>query len=440
MKSGLDNIPVNGTIDIVLATGYNFTHDLGGSMKRRYLGINGLGRIGKLVLWHQMIENHFDGFVISIGRKAGNSIHDIIDFIVNDSTYGALERFMFGYSGKTLDIEIVDEENYEIRINQFDIKFLTKNRNPKDIEWGKHNVEIVVDCTGVFLDPALDADAPKGSVRGHLEAGAKKVIVSAPFKMKGQELEMPEDATMLVYGINHDKFDPEKHHVISAARCTTPALSHMMKPLIDKIGISRILTASMSTIHASTNNQNLLDAMPGNGDKDLRKNRSALNNIILTSTGAAKALEFILPEIKKIGFMADSVRIPTSTVSLVALNLTFRTKLEDSGEPVINDEYINEIYKLASQNGQKGYLVYSDKQNVSSDLRGFKASAVIEGVETATKTGFLPLPSQLIHNIGAQGELNIPVTHAKIFGWYDNEFGSYVNSLSNILIHIDKSL
>ncbi len=409
-------------------------------MKKKYLGINGLGRIGKLVLWHQMIENHFDGFVISIGRKAGNSLHDIIDFIVNDSTYGSLERFMFGYSGKTLDIEIVNEANYEIKINQMDIIFLTSHRNPKEIEWAKHSVEIVVDCTGVFLDPALDADVPKGSVRGHLAAGAKKVVVSAPFKIKGQELEMPEDSTMLVYGINHENFDSEKHHVISAASCTTTALSHMMKPLIDKIGISRILTASMSTIHASTNNQNLLDAMPGNGDLDLRKNRSALNNIILTSTGAAKALEFILPEIKKIGFMADSVRIPTSTVSLVALNLTFRTKLEDSGEPVINKEYINEIYKLASQNGQNGYLVYSDKQNVSSDLRGFKASAVIEGVETATQTGFLPLPSQLIHNIGAQGELNIPVTHAKIFGWYDNEFGSYVNSLSNILIHIDKSM
>jgi len=146
-----------------------------------------------------------------------------------------------------------------------------------------------------------------------------------------------------------------------------------------------------------------------------------------------------LPEIKTIGFMADSVRIPTSTVSLVTLNLTFRTKLEDSGEPTINETYINEIYKQAAQNGQKGYLVFSDKQNVSADLRGFKASAVIEGVETATETGYLPLPSQWIHNMGAQGELQLPVTHAKIFGWYDNEFGSYVNSLSNILIHIDKA-
>lgn len=408
-------------------------------MQRKILGINGLGRIGKLVLWHQMIENHFDGFVVSIGRKAGTSLQDLIDFIINDSTYGGLERFMYGYSGKTLEIKIVDEAAYEIRIDKYSIKFLIQNRNPKEIGWDKYGVELVVDCTGVFLDPSADADAPKGSVRGHLTSGAKKVVVSAPFKIKGKALELPEDATMLVYGINHENFDPQKHDVISAASCTTTALSHMMKPLIDKVGISRILTASMSTIHAATNNQNLLDAMPGAGDKDLRKNRSALNNIILTSTGAAKALEFILPEIKSIGFMADSVRIPTSTVSLVTLNLTFRTKLEDSGEPVINETYINDIYKEAAMNGQKGFLVYSDKQNVSSDMRGFRASAIIEGVETATQTGYLPLPTQLIHNMGAQGELNLPVIHAKIFGWYDNEFGSYVNSLSNILIHIDKT-
>lgn len=406
-------------------------------MHNKYLGINGLGRIGKLVLWNQLIENHFDGYIISLGRTAGKSLQDMIDFILNDSTYGHLERFMYGYSGQSLNVEILNEENFEIKIAGAYIKFLTTDRNPKDIKWSDNNVDIVVDCTGVFLDPTADPEQGRGSVKGHLMAGAKKVVVSAPFKIKGKDLELPEDATMLVYGINHENYDASKHDIISAASCTTTALSHMMKPLLDHIDTSRILTASMSTIHAATNNQNLLDALPGQGAGDLRKNRSALNNIILTSTGAAKALEFILPEIKSIGFMADSVRIPTNTVSLVALNLTFRSQLESSGEPVLNKEFINDIYKKAALNGQKGYLVFSDKQNVSSDLRGFKASAVIEGVETATKTGFLPLPSQMIHDMGAQGELKLPVTHAKIFGWYDNEFGSYVNSLSNIIIHID---
>ncbi len=409
-------------------------------MQKKYLGINGLGRIGKLVLWNQLIEKHFNGYVISLGRTAGTNINDLIDFITNDSTYGGLDRFMYGYSAKNFEVKVLNEENFEISIDGTYIKFLITDRNPKDIKWEENNVDVVVDCTGVFLDPTTQADAPRGGVRGHLEGGAKKVIVSAPFKIKGKELQLPEDSTMIVYGINHETYDTNKHNIVSAASCTTTALSHMMKPLLDNIDTSRILTASMSTIHAATNNQKILDALPAQGASDLRKNRSALNNIILTSTGAAKALEFILPEIKSIGFMADSVRIPTNTVSLVALNLTFRSKLESSGEPRLTSNFINDIYKKASLNGQSGFLVYSDKQNVSSDVRGFKASAVIEGVETATKTGFLPLPESLIHDMGAAGELQLPVTHAKIFGWYDNEFGSYVNSLSNIIIHMEKEL
>jgi len=406
---------------------------------KKYLGINGLGRIGKLVLWNQMIEKHFDGFVVSLGRTAGQSPQDLLNFILSDSTYGSLDRFMYGYSGKTLNAKILDESKIEFEIDGMPIIILTEERNPKSINWAEHGVDIVVDCTGVFLDPTMDKDASRGSVRGHLET-AKKVVVSAPFKIKGKELKLPDDATMLVYGINHENYDSQKHHIVSAASCTTTALSHMMKPLLDHIETSRILTASMSTIHAATNNQNLLDALPAQGASDLRKTRSALNNIILTSTGAAKALEFILPEIKSIGFMADSVRIPTNTVSLVTLNLTFRSKLESSGEPKLTKDYINDIYKKAAQNGQKGYLVFSEEQNVSSDLRGFKASAVIEGSETATKTGLLPLPSQFVYEMGAAGDIQLPVTHAKIFGWYDNEFGSYVNSLSNIIIHIDQSL
>lgn len=408
--------------------------------QNKYLGINGLGRIGKLVLWNQLIEKHFDGYVVSIGRTAGKDINDLIDFILNDSTYGSLDRFMYGYSGKDFEVKIINKENFEISIDGSYIKFLTTDRNPRDIKWSENNVDVVVDCTGVFLDPVESSDGKRGSVRGHLDGGAKKVIVSAPFKIKGKDLHLPEDSTMLVYGINHETYDKEKHNIISAASCTTTALSHMMKPLLDNIETSRILTASMSTIHAATNNQKILDALPAQDAGDLRKNRSALNNIILTSTGAAKALEFILPEIKSIGFMADSVRIPTNTVSLVALNLTFRSQLESSGEPKLTKDFINDIYKKSALNGQKGFLVYSDKQNVSSDLRGFKASAVIEGIETATKTGFLPLPKQIIHDMGAAGELQLPVTHAKIFGWYDNEFGSYVNSLSNIIIHVEKEI
>jgi glyceraldehyde 3-phosphate dehydrogenase len=406
----------------------------------KYLGINGLGRIGKLVLWNQLILKHFDGLVVSIGRTAGQSLEDLLDFILTDSTYGSLERFMYGYAGKDFKVEILDEEKGEVRIDGMYIKFLTKDRNPKNIGWGKYGVEIVVDCTGQFLDPKAPADNLKGSLRGHLESGAKKVIVSAPFKIPGEKLVMPQDATMLVYGINHKDYDSDKHQIVSGASCTTTALAHMMKPLLDRISPSRFLTASMSTIHAATNNQKLLDALPKQNAKDLRRNRSVFNNIILTSTGAAKALEFVMPEIQNIGFMADSVRVPTNTVSLVSLNLTFRSKLEASGEPTLTSEFINNIYREASENGQKSFLHFAEKQTVSMDVRGFKASAVIEGCETSTKTGFLSLPNSMIHNMGVVGEVKVPVTHAKIFGWYDNEFGSYVNSLSNIILHVDECL
>jgi glyceraldehyde 3-phosphate dehydrogenase len=394
-------------------------------MNKRYLGINGFGRIGKLLLWNQLIEKHFDGVVISLGRTVGTDIDDLIQSIVTDSTYGQLDKFLYGYLGKNLDVTVIDEENYEISIDGMYIKFLVKERNPKNINWDDHGVEIVCDCTGVFLNPH-EFETPKGTLRGHLEGGAKKVILSAPFKLKHPML--PEDAAMIVYGINHHTYDTNKHYIVSAASCTTTALSHMMKPLIDKIGASRILTASMSTIHAATNTQSILDALPSSGEKDLRKNRSSLNNIVITSTGAAKALKYVIPEIKDIGFMADSIRIPTNTVSLVTLNLTFKTDADN--EDSIDKDFINNIYKDCSENDQKDFLFFCEKQNVSSDLRGFKGSAVIEGFETTTATEYIK---------DSNGE-DIPVTHVKIFGWYDNEFGSYVNSLSNIIMHMDKEL
>ncbi len=406
----------------------------------KILGINGFGRIGKLVLWNQLIDKHFDGVVVSLGRNVGKSLDDLIDFILSDSTYGALDRFMYGYSNNNFEVKILDREKNEISIDGIFIKFLVTDRNPKDIKWKDNNVDIVVDCTGVFIDPKEDNMNKKGSVRGHLEAGAKKVVVSAPFKIKGEELVLPKDATMIVYGVNHETYEPANHHIISAASCTTTALSHMMKPLLDNIDTKRVLTASMSTIHAATNNQNILDAVPDENASDLRKNRSAFNNIILTSTGAAKALEFVMPGIKSIGFMADSVRIPTNTVSLVTLNLTFRSKIESSGEPRLTSEFINSIYKKASENEQKNYLYYTDKQTVSSDVRGFRASAVIEGFETRTKTGFLSLSKEVLFDMPLGGDVELPVTHAKIFGWYDNEFGSYVYSLFNTVKHIDQSL
>ncbi len=410
------------------------------SMKN-LLGINSLGRIGKLTVWYHVHKKYFDGLVVNTGREVGNSLEDICQTLEYDSTYGSLNKMLFGLSGKD-GIKIVDSKQKLLDVYGMPVKILTDARNPKDIQWRAEGVRIVVDATGAFNDPTIPADGGSGSLRGHLEAGAQKVINSAPFKIKDKSRKMPEDAGMFVYGINHSEFDPAVHHLISAASCTTTGLAHMIKPLMETRETTQILTASMSTIHAATNTQSVLDSVAKAGAKDLRKNRMVLNNIILSSTGAANALEKVMPEIQRIGFMADSVRIPTSTVSLINLNITLHSPLNEKGDPILTRDFINNIYKKAQEGPQKDLLIYSEKQNVSSDLIGKFAAVVIEGHENHTRTGFVTLPVELLRSHGIQTDepIEIPVTHVKLFGWYDNEFGSYTYCLGELTIYIDKLL
>ncbi|MEA4872401.1 MAG: hypothetical protein VB076_06280, partial [Synergistaceae bacterium] len=303
-------------------------------------------------------------------------------------------------------------------------------------------VRLVIDCTGAFLDPTQPASCPKGSLRGHLEAGAEKVILSAPFKIADASRSLPNDSATFVYGINHSAYNPLNHNIISAASCTTTGLAHMIKPLVDTKETSQIITASMTTVHASTNNQSILDMPPKAGTKDLRRNRSVFNNLIPTSTGAAIALEEIIPEIKQVGFMADSIRVPISTVSLISLNLTFHTIFDKSGSPIITRDFINGIYRKAAAGAQKNLLIFSEQQSVSSDLLGCRAAVIIEGLESHTRTGYLPLSTEMLscHDMKATGDMKIPVTHVKVFGWYDNEFGCYVNCMGKLAKYIDKNL
>ena len=416
---------------------------MGASVKsKKLLGINGLGRIGKLTLWNFLYRRHFNGMVINMGREVGKSVDDLVQVIETDSTYGTLGHFLYGYTRKP-EVRVLEEgTDLLLEIDGMTVKLLREARNPKDIAWRREGVRLVIDTTGQFADPAQPADCKGGSLRGHLEGGAEKVINSAPFKIKDKALKMPDDSSCLIYGINHMEFDPLRHHLISAASCTTTGLAHMIKPLLETAETSRILTASMSTIHAATNTQNVLDAVPKAAATDLRKNRSVMNNIILSTTGSAKALEEVLPEIKQVGFMADSVRVPTNTVSLIILNVTFHTPLDKAGQPVITRELLNNIYKRAAEGSQKDLLVYSDRQNVSADLIGVRAAVVIEGHENHTRTGFVALPPETLLSAGIKAEkaVEIPVTHAKLFGWYDNEFGSYVNCMGELAIYIDKSM
>jgi len=402
------------------------------------LGINGLGRIGKLTLWHEAGNQRFERLVVNTGRPVGKGIDAIVRYLSSDSTYGSLGRFLFGRNGPWRCIEILDAEQQLLSINGVEIKLLTEHRNPKDIGWADHGVKIVVDTTGGFRDPTLPAAHPGGSLQGHLEAGAQLVLVSAAFKMKDPSARFPDDAGMMIYGINHDSFDPRRHCIISAASCTTTALAHMMLPLLDHELTHTMLTASMSTVHASTNSQSVLDSVPKAGAGDLRKNRSIFNNIILTSTNAAAALEHVMPEIATIGFLADSVRVPLNTTSLIILNCTFQSKLDEYGNALINRQSVNSIFAEYAKAPDSGVL-FTEEQSVSSDMIGEPYGVIIEGSETHARTGFTRV------NLAELGlkelepehrEVEVPVTHLKLFGWYDNEFGSYTRRLSNLCHYI----
>jgi glyceraldehyde 3-phosphate dehydrogenase len=344
-------------------------------------------------------------------------------------------------------IRIVDEKRGALLIDGIPVTILREARNPADIRWRDHGVDVVVECTGKFQDPTIAPDDKNGSITGHLAGGAKVVINSSPFKIKNQALPMPDEAITLIYGINHTAFDYKKHRVVSAASCTTTGLAHMIKPLLEDQATSKILTASMSTVHAVTNSQSILDKTPKAGEKDLRKNRSTLNNIILTSTNAAEALSQVIPEVKNIGFMADSIRVPTNTESLIVLNATFQSRANKDGAiaPLSRDR-LNDIYKKAATDPEH-LVVYSEEQNVSTDLIGMDAAIVIEGQFNHTRTAFIDvdlsnvpdLPEAFLKTL-SRSTMRIPVVHAKIFGWYDNEYGSYTNRLGDLTAYIHQSL
>ena len=201
----------------------------------------------------------------------------------------------------------------------------------------------------------------------------------------------------------------------------------------------------MATVHAATGSQQVLDRLPKTGVNDLRKNRSIMNNIILTTTGAAEALRLVIPEMEEIGFIAESVRIPTSTGSLIILVLNLQEEL--SGDH-IGRELLNSVYSQAAMDDPNTYLHYTEEQNVSGDIVGHpRAAAVIEGHETHTRTAELTIDLEQVKGIDStlisslsESVLRIPVTQAVIYGWYDNEMGSYVNILGDRTVTIAEDM
>jgi len=404
------------------------------------LGVNGFGRIGKLSVWHHVARKFFDEIVVNIGRQAGSSLADIAHYTERDSTYGWLHGYLYGHQGQPV-ISDLNETDGSMMIDGIRVRFLRSQRDPADIGWDRHDVRLVVDTSGQFLDPNLGLDKPQGTIRGHLAAGADKVIISAPFKTKDNRAPTPDDAVTTVMGINANDYDPRRHTIISNASCTTTCLAHMMKPLIDAFGPKKIMSASMATVHAATGSQQVLDRLPQSGKTDLRKNRSIMNNIILTTTGAARALRLVIPEMEEIPFIAESVRVPTSAGSLIILVINLQ---EEPGGEYIRREMINDIYRQAADNSPQGYLFYTEKQNVSGDIIGMpRVAATIEGFETHSRTAEATIDLTKIPGLQVDllsdpdgAVVRIPVTQAVIYGWYDNEMGSYVNMLGDRTVSI----
>jgi glyceraldehyde 3-phosphate dehydrogenase len=413
-------------------------------MKGGKLGINGLGRIGKLSIWQHVGRKSFPGIVVNVGRQVGTSLVDIARYVEKDSTYGTIHNYLHGFKSGRL-IENLDEKTGTMVIDGVPVTVLREARNPKDIPWKSHGVDVVVESTGQFLDPTQPVDAKNGSVRGHLAAGARKVVASAPFKVKDKSASMPEDAITTVMGINGHEYDPAAHDLISNASCTTNCLAYMVKPLLDHFGLDRILTASMATVHAITGSQVPLDRLPKSGVTDLRRNRSVLNNIILTTTGAAKALALVIPEMKEIGFVAESVRIPTSTGSLIILAIDIQ---DDSHDAPTDRDLVNRIYTEAAEKNEKGYLKFSEEQNVSADMIGHPlATAIIEGSETQTRTANisfdlkrLPGYTDEVGACFATTIIDVPVTKVVVYGWYDNEMGGYGHMLTERTVSVAATL
>jgi len=315
------------------------------------VGINGFGRIGRQSL-KALIERAPDVEVVAVNDLVDTSMNALL--FKHDSTYGA-------YLGS------VDHTDDALIIDGREIKVL-KEKDPATLPWGDLGVDIVLESTGIFTD----AD----KARAHIDAGATKVIISAPARN--------EDIT-IVLGVNEDRYDPEAHHIISNASCTTKCLAPAAKVVHDRWTIERGL---MNTIHSYTNDQRILDV----AHKDPRRARAAALNIIPTSTGAAKALSLVIPDLKG-RFDGFSLRVPTPTVSVVDFTA-------DVSRPTSVEE-VNAAFREAAAGPLKGILGVSDEPLVSTDFRGDSRSSIIDAESTMVLGG----------------------TMVKVISWYDNEWG-----------------
>ncbi len=316
------------------------------------VGINGFGRIGRQVL-RATLERHPDELeVVAVNDLAAPQAN--AHLFKYDSNYGR-------YPGT---VQAVDGG---IEVDGRLIQSLSE-RNPADLPWGDLGVDIVIESTGIFTQ--------REKAAGHIEAGAKKVIISAPAT--------GEDKT-LVLGVNADEYDPDAHHVLSNASCTTNCVAQLIKVLNDEFGIRHGL---MTTVHAYTNDQQILDQV----HSDMRRARAAASNIIPTSTGAAKVVGVVIPELNgKLHGMALRVPVPTGSIT---------DFVADVGRNVTKEE-VNEAFRKAAEGALNGILEYTEDPIVSSDIKMNPASCIFDADSTMVMEGNM----------------------VKVLGWYDNEWG-----------------
>jgi glyceraldehyde 3-phosphate dehydrogenase len=331
------------------------------------VGINGFGRIGRNY-FRALLEQGADIEIVAVNDLGDTAT--TAHLLKYDTILGRLKQEVT----HTADTITVDGKT---------IKVLAE-RNPADIPWGELGVDIVIESTGIFTKKA---DAEK-----HIAGGAKKVLISAPAK--------DEDVT-IVMGVNQDKYDPANHHVISNASCTTNCVAPMAKVLDENFGIVKGL---MTTVHAYTNDQRILD-FP---HKDLRRARAAAENIIPTTTGAAKATALVLPQLKgKLDGMAMRVPVPTGSVTDLVLELSRE----------VTKEEVNAAFQKAAEGELKGILEYTEDPIVSSDIVNAPASCTFDSSLTMVQEG----------------------KNVKVIGWYDNEWG-YSNRLVDLTVFVGNQL
>ena len=316
------------------------------------IGINGFGRIGRQVL-RAILDRHPNELEVV-------AVNDLADPKTNahmfkyDSNYGV-------YPGTVrVDGDVLEIDNHKIKS--------LSERNPSDLPWGKLGVSIVVESTGIFTDGQKAA--------GHIEGGAKKVIISAPATN--------EDVT-LVLGVNEGRYDPSKHHIISNASCTTNCVAMLVKVLDDNFGVKKGL---MTTVHAYTNDQQILDQV----HKDLRRARAAAQNIIPTTTGAARAIGQVIPKLDGL-LHGMSLRVPVSTGSITDFVADLSTE--------VSPEEVNAAFRSAAEGPLKDLLSYTEDPIVSSDIRMDPHSCIFDALSTMV----------------------MEKTMVKVLGWYDNEWG-----------------